>query len=205
MSEWIECGLPWNVDTFSVVEKYPKPPNLNKKLKKHFGYTEKDLMEKFFPGCKKTAAGYLDHPIYEEFMKQEDKLFGKYRGEEYKTRLHSSKNKSVKAVLAFLDATKEINAWINEQPESIEYDRLVKLEEEERDKKVAQLSFCGMGLNKPGTLIECKDGDKISYKVIGHINKVGGSCDDCRGISDSTMILRYRVLWDGQAAQNAIE
>ena len=53
-----------------------------------------------------------------------------------------------------------------------------------------QKTFCGQGLNKPGTVIEV---DGKTY-LIGDINLVGGTCDDCMDFLGSAIVTRYRLL-----------
>lgn len=49
-------------------------------------------------------------------------------------------------------------------------------------------------LSLPGLMIESEDGDQF---LVGHINELGGTCDDCRAISFETIIKRYCVIWQG--------
>ena len=199
MSEWVECNLPWSVELEGI--DLPKCPDMDDKVKAHFGYTIEELERELFPGYEYCC----EHPFFEENGKIRDDLEEKYPNNWQELR-DASDNIAVKTVSAWAKARKEIDEWVSVQPEVIawvdEQDRLY----DERDEKYRKLCFSGLGLNKPGTLIECKDGDEISYKVIGHINKLGGSCDDCIGISDDAVIVRYKVLWsDGQTDQSAAE
>ena len=178
----------------------PKYPNIDDKVKAHFGYTEKEMEQSFFPG---TDTIY-DHPYFEEEREIRWELEEKYP-EDWQDRLNALDNVAVKTVEAWRNARNAIEEWEVVQPEVVawaeECDRICA----EQGKQRSKTSFCGAGLNKLGTLIECKDVDDISYMVIGHINAIGGSCDDCRGISDDTVIVRYKVLWsDGQTTQSAV-
>lgn len=58
-------------------------------------------------------------------------------------------------------------------------------------------SFCGLGLNKPGTLIEVKSkyGDIKRY-LIGDIGPFGSSTDICSDIEDDAIITRYKKILD---------
>lgn len=49
-------------------------------------------------------------------------------------------------------------------------------------------------LSLPGLMIESEHGHQF---LVGHINELGGTCDDCRAISFGTIIKRYRVIWQG--------
>ena len=111
--------------------------------------------------------------------------------------LKTSTNQAVQTVLAWRNKTREIRNWIAEQPEWVaaceKDDAVIKAHHEAEDK----LSFSGNKLNRAGTLIEYENNGKICQMMIGTINQLGGACDDCMGIGDSTIILRYKVLWDG--------
>jgi len=52
-------------------------------------------------------------------------------------------------------------------------------------------SFAKRGLIVPGTLIEMEDGHTL---LIGHINELGGTCDDCNFGGDR-IVKRYKVVW----------
>jgi len=54
-------------------------------------------------------------------------------------------------------------------------------------------SFSKRDLNKPGTLIELKNGKQY---LIGDINVMRGVCDDCVAFESSTIVKRYKVLTD---------
>ena len=52
-------------------------------------------------------------------------------------------------------------------------------------------SFEGLNLNKPGTIIDTKQG----IFLIGHINPLRTICDDDKEFDDHTIIERYKVIW----------
>ena len=56
-------------------------------------------------------------------------------------------------------------------------------------------SFCGRGLNKAGVLILVK-GEKYPI-LIGHINKLAGTCGDCTRFKREAIVIAYRVIWQG--------
>ena len=56
-------------------------------------------------------------------------------------------------------------------------------------------SFRGLGLNKPGTLIELKDG---TTHLIGSINTIRGVCDDCPAFDSDAIVTRYAIVFDFQ-------
>jgi hypothetical protein len=53
-------------------------------------------------------------------------------------------------------------------------------------------SFDGLGLNKPGTLVETNKG----IFLIGDINQNRGVCDDCEAFSIKEIVKRYKIIWD---------
>lgn len=61
-----------------------------------------------------------------------------------------------------------------------------------------QDSFRKRDLMKPGTVLRVLPTDKSKLKaeevVIGHINRMGGTCDDC-GYDRDTLIIGYKVVW----------
>lgn len=60
-------------------------------------------------------------------------------------------------------------------------------------------SFCGRGLNNPGTIVEV-DG---KMHLIGTINELGGVCDDCVGFDGDSIVTRYKVAYKWHEAEGA--
>ena len=50
------------------------------------------------------------------------------------------------------------------------------------------------GLNKPGTLIVVEG----KQYLIGHINELGGYCDDCVDVYGGDTVEKYKVVWEGE-------
>ena len=57
--------------------------------------------------------------------------------------------------------------------------------------RVTKDTFCGRGLNQPGTQIELENGEKY---LIGDIAPTGGWSEDNGPFQDHAVVLRYRVL-----------
>lgn len=76
---------------------------------------------------------------------------------------------------------------------------MAKVREDKRkiDEDNLSKSFCGLGLNKSGTLIEVKSkyGDTKRY-LIGDIGPFGSSTDICSDIEDDAIITRYKKILD---------
>jgi hypothetical protein len=56
-------------------------------------------------------------------------------------------------------------------------------------------SFEEVAGSLPGLLIEIEYGNKVY--LIGHINTLRGTCDDCAEFGPNTIVLRYKRIWDG--------
>jgi hypothetical protein len=199
MNEWIECNLSWQVRL--PWPETPPFPNMDAKVKAHFGATKAEWEERFYPGLHTNGSGFMsEHPIFLEYRKIRYELEEDCSEEEAKQKLQLHPNVSVQTVLACRGICNEIDAWVEEQPEWIAAcdasDKYWKAHKEEE----AKHSFCGKKLNQAGTVIEFEDDEGLIQMMIGSINELGGSCDDCRGISDDTVILRYKVLWNEQTS-----
>jgi hypothetical protein len=191
MNEWIEINLPWNKRVYAEHKEYVPYPDLSEKVKAHFGYSRDELLDKTFPG-RKNGELEFDHPIYKEYNRVYSEL--SYD----KNTIRNSDNKAVKIVLEYHRLDREINEWLWKQPEYIAvFDENNRIEAANKEQQ-AELSFRGKGLNKAGTVIEYEENGKTQRMMIGDINEIGGVCDDCRGISDDAIILRYIVVWDNE-------
>jgi len=195
MSEWIDCNLAWQVRLdYPATEPFP---NMDDKVKAHFGATKAEWQERFYPGLHADYSGYVsEHPLFREYSDIRDELERDHSSEEVERKLQLHPSVAVQTVLACRGICQEIDAWVEEQPAWIAavkaHDEAWKAHKEEE----AKYSFCGKNLNRAGTLIEFEEDGKLQQMMIGTINELGGSCDDCRGINDNTVILRYKVLWN---------
>jgi len=193
MNEWVACNLPWRVRLAWPV--MPSAPNMDAQIKNQFGFTEAELETQFFPGDYGCTS---NHPLFREFMDIREQLESEFSEEETKQKLQLHPNIAVQTVLAFRGIRKSVNEWVESQPEWLawvqEHDKAHNAHKEAE----SVLSFAGLELNRAGTVIEFEEEGKLQQMMIGTINELGGSCDDCRGISDETIILRYKVLWNGQ-------
>lgn len=206
MNEWIDCNLPWSIRLdWGAMEPYP---NMEDKIVAHFGKNKAHWTEDFFPGYGSDGMDFLtDHPIFREYEEVQDQLIDEhledhYTDDQLKELLTQSDNQAVLTVLAFRAKMKEIEEWVDQQPEwlaACQANEAIRLAHKERE---AKCSFSGGNLNRAGTVIEFMEDGKLQEMMIGTINELGGSCDDCRGISDDTIILRYKVLWNGQSSQD---
>lgn len=126
----------------------------------------------------------LDKEIKEHFGKlpqdMRKKLPANYESETYK-----------KAWIAFRKFTKEVNVWCAGHP-------LYKKYQKDYGKYIEGLkkkSFCGKGLNKPGTKIQIRDGKSVKTLIIGDINPYGGECSDCMAFDgDKAVVIKYLPL-----------
>jgi hypothetical protein len=193
MNEWIECNLPWQVRL--EWPEMPSAPDMDAQIKNQFGVTEAELEAQFFPGDYGCTS---EHPLFLEFREVREQLENEFPEEEVKQKLQLHPSVAVQTVLAFRGIRKSINEWAEAQPEWLAWVQEHDKAHETHKKAEGVLSFCGQDLNRAGTVIEFEDEGKLCQMMIGTINELGGSCDDCRGISNETIILRYKVLWNGQ-------
>ena len=192
MSEWIEFNLPWNVITYPKNVPYP---SLDKEVREKFGFTKDELIEKFFP--VKTGYAY-DHPAFKEYNLISDEIEDTENKEEV---LRALNNPNVNKVLDYRKLSREIDNFIYEHPDTITADEDNERINKEHKEKESKLSFVGAGLNKTGTVIEFMEKGKLTQLLIGNINEVGGVCNDCSGISDETIILRYKKVWENECVE----
>mgnify|MGYP006778637655 FL=1 len=173
MSEWINCGLPWNIDIMDwekfrafVADLQPEIDRLShlqvgalenkraansEKIKEDVGVDD--------IGCIKDWDAVAAHPLHVE-------------------------NKIL---------TQEINKKLDEMWKS----EAVCLEYSQREndyrKGRALLSFCGLSLNKPGVLVEVNN----KQYLLGHINhlNVDAGCCGSSAFEDKDIVTRYKVIW----------
>src|ERR1700678_140504 len=184
MNEWIEINLPW-AEPYSEqpLPDYLEYPSLDEEAKEQFGYSESSLLEEAFGEEKEN---WVVSKTYDAFYKAQRKIEeeGIYDRRELDKRLAASKDKSVQKVLSFFAKQRPLLMWMNEHPKTKEIEaKNEAIGKEFAEKKQAEAkSFTGRGLNKAGVLMELEENGKVVQMLIGGINELGGSCDDCRGI-----------------------
>jgi hypothetical protein len=209
MNDWIEINLPYSKRNSELT--YPEYPDLSQKCKEEFGLTidELNLTLKSPNDNEQDTLGlvalgeYWTH--YEKFRKEiessiivefpagleEEDLVAKMT-----TRLASLNDNIVNKVLEYKKFIKKYNAWEAEQTEVIEFNKLITELEEAHREKMRPLSFCGLGLNKPGVLIEVSNGVESTQYLIGDINIHRGVCDDCVAFGDEDIVTKYKIVWE---------
>jgi hypothetical protein len=198
MNEWIEINLPW-AEPYSEqpLPDYLEYPSLDEEAKEQFGYSESSLLEEAFGEEKEN---WVVSKTYDAFYKAQRKIEeeGIYDRRELDKRLAASKDKSVQKVLSFFAKLDPLRKWMNEHPKTKEIEAKNKvIAKEFSDKQRAEAKgFTGRGLNKAGVLMELEENGKLSQMLIGEINELGGSCDDCCGIQGDTVVKRYKVIWE---------
>jgi len=209
-SGWIELNLPYNkviYDHFNTLKKVPRDI-LEKRYFNETGksiadiensiYTKQERADKeFFFNTKayKTFVKYQGK-IDDELKKDGFNLYDPERDAEFVKRMRALNNKSVNKLLDRRQLKKEYDDWYINQPEVIEYNKEYELLDKERKELESKTSFVGMGLNKPGTLIEVIIDGKLQVFLIGHINPLSGVCDDCPMFDNDIMVKRYKVIWE---------
>lgn len=198
MSEWIDVNLPWDV-RLPWIEAGEFPPNLRADAEKHFGITTDELYR-----IRSAAAD-----VYEiALSKVQDKLNEQVQ-ENCEAQPYRDTYEEAERLLADNELTivkneaqskvNEFNNWMHEQPEYIVWDKEYNKNQEEQRREAKSKSFCGLDLNKPGTIVETDEGQYL----IGHINETRGVCDDCVQFEHDTIIKRYKIVWTQGESQEA--
>lgn len=204
MSDWIELNLPYYKSEYfdSTDIKYPK---LDKRAKKELGFNRKELdaiydkIPKFMDVSYKKfekALSNFDKKLSAD-LPQREEGWEKERAK----RLLASSNKDLKVLGAYIEKKFQIEDWEGKQPDMIAYHKEFSEKSTAFHDNVKKQSFSGLGLDKPGTLIEVKVGEEVNQYLIGHINPNCGVCDDCVQFDNRTaIVLRYKVVWSDETA-----
>jgi len=200
MSEWIELNLPYY---YHEDIKMPKYPDLTEEARKHFGKTPDEVLKSLkMPGeenkynfemaviqkydkyrMKMEEKLSHDDNVPDDFYKKLNELIGK------------SKDKDIQAVLSYKKFSREYDDWVSEQPASKKWSDKVDKLSKKRNEKIKTMSFCGLGLNKPGVLIEVEHDGATHQYLLGDINCSRGVCDDCVAFEKDAIVKRYRIVW----------
>lgn len=187
---WIDLNLPY--DYRSDYSDSPKLPDISSKEIEKFG---KSLIQ---------YRSEISDKYFEEFSSIEKSLYHNGSNSNInnvtsyvKDSLESirSTNLSVDKVLSYREFIKEYNYWLESLPEIIQWDIDRNNYYEAKKENDSKKSFCGLGLNQPGTLIEIEDNGIYNQYLIGDINLSGGVCNDCTAFSISCIVKRYAVIW----------
>jgi hypothetical protein len=188
-------------DIWQKFEKRCPKPNLDERAQKELGFTPKELKElqAFAFPYYDSKEGIEVEEINEKIMAAASKKFdmdSKGWVNEFRSLCRASKNPRVRAREEVFDKEAQWNQWWDNQPEAITWTKKRDEEESKIRAKNSKRSFCGLGLNKPGTLVEVKIGKKTSQYLIGHINELLGVCDDCTAFDGKrATVLKYKVIW----------
>ena len=201
MSNWIELNLPYYYfEAFDI--SLMAYPDLSKRCKEQLGITRDDVdrLYKKLPNFSSKAYNSMSNVVH-DIDKQLNQEFPE-RNREWRTarvnRLVSSNNKHAEAMGRWLAARHLIEDWEEVQPEIIAYDKEYKEKHAAWNESMKKKSFSGLGLDKPGTLIEVKIGDEIKQYLIGHINPLRGVCDDCVEFDKDVTVLKYKTVWSDE-------
>lgn len=202
MSNWIEINLPYDKVKYfddSDIEF----PELDDRAKEQLGFNMEDVKK------LQEKVPSFDSPNYEDFDNALSELNRQLSDEfperntewrnERVRRLLASSNEGLNALGKHLEKRFQLEDWENKQPEFIAYDKEYREKSQFFHDNLKKESFSGLGLNKPGTLIEVKVGDEVKQYLIGHINPICGVCDDCCEFDSRTaIVLRYKVIWSDE-------
>lgn len=194
MNEWIEVNLPWYIEMPDY--EYQDYPELLDRMKAEHGTTFDELEKDTFGDVEFS----LDSSVWAKFSEISNELRLEYNYDEAKVveKLAELDVPEVQAILKYREKNQILNEWYHNQPEVVA--AMKKNDEAFAEAKLKQKSLCFsvQDVAKAGTLMEIESEGQIKYLLIGHINEVGGSCDDCRGISDSDIVKRYKIIWNGK-------
>ena len=207
MNEWIECNLSWSTarskeydkKVFNIKEVKKLEKILEKKCIKYFGFKYED-------SDKTVEDIHYDNFDMEKYNDIKDNYIKKHKCsklEAYKALDGKVINDDPRSLML----TKhrifilEYDEWEAQQEEFKLKQEIIDKAYEKADKEELgnNPSFCRLGLNKPGTLIEYVDsGGNLIQELIGHMNTSSGVCDDCRAFGDKQIIKRYKIVWEGE-------
>ena len=208
MGKWISVNLTWD-DCRSSIDEFDKnnsPPNLDKEVIDKFGKTSEDLQKEMEELCKKNKKNIF---YYSAKLRREEELSRKNIksglgdagyyfpsfDQKFDERMKNHKNPVLKAFYYLDKQQREIEDFMSSHPKTKRYYK--KMDKYEKENKLE--TFCGLGLNKPGTLIEVElENKELKRYFIGDINGCGGGCDHCLGISKSAIIKQYKIVWSSE-------
>lgn len=186
---WVICNLPFfsaDINTDGL-PKYPLA-ECDEEARKAFGETLDERREKV------SGLGNLFYSAKDEWLDYDYETRSALSNDEINAEV-CKLNKDFAPLLAYWEWKKTYEAWEEKLPIIIKYYEEYKAYQSRP--KDNEKSFCGRGLNKPGTLIEVKHiaNDSVEQLLLGDVNCRGGVCDDCKGIENDDVVLRYCVLW----------
>lgn len=188
---WIEFGLPWYVSDLapdeelqSLLPTYPRE-QLAPIVREKFGTTYEEIDEKIesIPEKKKSRLMLKFNELQKKFDYEKER----------KELIDLTDDKELKKYLNMIQLRADINAFEVETDIFKNYRKKDNQIRAEYFKSRPKKSF-RPDLAKPGTLIELQSGKRM---IIGHINALGGVCDDCSGINDEDIVVRYAVIYNG--------
>lgn len=186
MSDWINCNLPYKTNVL-----YPEQyvyPDLDQKALQELGFNDaylQNLKNEIFSKKEEDEEPYYVPNILDELSQNKDT---------YHQEVINHPDIRVRKLFEYREKNNRYNEWYNQQPEYVAYYTDYNARKKAFLDANAQ-SFCYQGLNKAGVLIEFEQDGKKEQRLIGHMNELGGVCDDCTEIKSDTIILRYRIVW----------
>lgn len=206
MNEWIECNLPWDTEN----SKEHEDAIWNNKEIKALENVLTEKAEKYL-GDKFEDMNKLVEDINDwDLMDKISKAMKKYMENHNCSKLEAYqaydgkvlfKNKLSTNIIKYRLFHLRHEEWLKNQEEHHLIEKMLENLRDQADKYNLEYnkSFCRMGLNKPGTLIEYFNNEGVLVQeLIGHMNTSSGVCDDCRAFSDKQIIKRYKIVWDGE-------
>jgi len=197
MNDWIELNLPYSYWEYL---DYPPAPDLREKSAKLFDKLPEALYADISPKAWQKYSS-LVQTIEESILAEDINISNEDLRKLVREQLAKSTNPDIQSILTYRRVHKEYHAWLDEQPETKKWDEECEKAREAHNKRMRPLSFCGLGLDKPGVLIEVEEQDTdgnledVQY-LIGDINPSRGVCDDCTAFDKDAIVKRYKVVWE---------
>jgi hypothetical protein len=188
-NDWIELNLPFRSDKYFDNSDIPIPA-LSERAKAELGFNLLDI----------DAIPIVDFmeqkEEYDILQKDLDDLRDSLDGGNEIDACLAHSNINVRNYGKRRKMHKTLDEWEDIQPEYIIYDIAAKKAREEFDAANNKKSFCGLGLDNPGVLIEIKKEGGTKQLLLGNVNCLAGVCDDCRAFDNDTIVLRYKIVWE---------
>lgn len=195
MSQWIEFNGKWRDNDICFPEQY-EVPNLEAKAIVELGFGEQQLEEMLAVIHKVRSDDEPRSFVFDELERLEEENENDSAAYECAVKAHPDNR--IQVCHERRQKLRQFNEWYHLQPETKKYDQEYKARQKaylkEHDK-----SFYRTGMAKAGVMVEFESNGEVVQRLIGHVNELGGVCNDCAEISAETTILRYRVVWNGES------
>lgn len=175
-------------------------PDISEREKEIFGKSLNESTDsfKFEDGMRFSEIEKRYYPrtedMYGSTIESRENQIEKWINSETTISASNEDKELVAKILAHRRLKRKIDEWVQDQPEIIEYHKQAKIISDQLNEEFKKNCFVGLGLDKPGTLIEIVEHDVTMQYLIGNINENAGVCDDCMDFQNDAVVKRYMVL-----------